>query len=137
VKLVIEEPESDALETHLADHPAVLVTSRLATVEVARAAELADPSEETREEVERLLRSCTLVAVSAQVLGASRRLTSATVRTLDAIHLATALRVEVDALLAYDHRLQAAARAQGLTVLAPSPPPAPTPSPRPPARRAR
>jgi predicted nucleic acid-binding protein len=115
VKLVV-------VETHLADHPAVLVTSRLATVEVARAATLANPSEEVQAEVERLLRSCTLVAVSAQVLRTSRRLTSATVRTLDAIHLASALRVEADELLAYDRHLLAAASAQGMPVLTPSPP---------------
>ncbi|HXB63488.1 MAG TPA: type II toxin-antitoxin system VapC family toxin [Solirubrobacteraceae bacterium] len=121
VKLVVDERESAALEAHLAAQPTVLVTSRLATVEVARAAKLANPAAEVQEDVERLLSSCTLVAVSAQLLRASRELTSAKVRTLDAIHLATALHVEADELLAYDHRLLAAATAQGLAVLAPSP----------------
>jgi predicted nucleic acid-binding protein len=120
VKLVIDEPESPALEAHLADHPAVLVTSRLAMVEVARATKLANPGEEVQEEVERLLSSCTLVAVSAQLLRASRRLASATVRTLDAIHLASAIHVEADELLAYDHRLLMAASAQGLPVITPN-----------------
>ena len=121
MKLVIDEPESSALEAHLADHPAVLLTSRLAMVEVSRAVKLANPGEEVQEEVERLLSSCTLVAVSAQLLRASRRLTSSTVRTLDAIHLASAIRVEADELLAYDHRLLAAATAQGLAVRTPRP----------------
>jgi len=122
VKLVIEEPETSALERHLTDHPAVMVTSRLALVEVARAAKLANPSEEVQTEVDRLLSSCMLVAVSASLLRASRQLASATVRTLDAIHLASALRVEADELLAYDHRLLAAAGAQGLPVITPSSP---------------
>jgi predicted nucleic acid-binding protein len=121
VKLVIDEPETSALESHLAAHPAVMVTSRLATVEVARATKLANPSEEVQAEVDRLLSSCMLVAVSASLLRTSRKLTSVTVRTLDAIHLASALRVEADELLAYDHRLLVAASAQGLPILTPSP----------------
>jgi predicted nucleic acid-binding protein len=120
VKLVIEEPETSALERHLAEHPATMVTSRLAAVEVARATKLANPSEEVQVEVDRLLSSCMLVAVSTALLQASRKLTSATVRTLDAIHLASALRVDADELLAYDHRLLVAASAQGLPVITPS-----------------
>jgi uncharacterized protein len=61
-----------------------------------------------------------LVAVSPQLLRAARELTSNTVRSLDAIHLATALRIEADELLAYDHRLLAAADEQGLQLASPS-----------------
>ena len=122
MKLVIDESETSALENHLADHPAIMVTSRLAIVEVARATKLANPSEEVQAEVDRLLSSCMLVAVSASLLRASRELTSVTIRTLDAIHLASALRVEADELLAYDHRLLVAASAQGLPVITPSSP---------------
>jgi predicted nucleic acid-binding protein len=43
------------------------------------------------------------------------------VRTLDAIHLASALRIEADELLAYDHRLLAAATEHNLTVANPAP----------------
>lgn len=45
-----------------------------------------------------------------------------TLRSLDAIHLATALeaRAELQALVTYDVRLAAAAEAEGLEVLAPS-----------------
>jgi hypothetical protein len=41
------------------------------------------------------------------------------VRTLDAVHLASALRVEADELVAYDRRLLAAAAANGLEVTSP------------------
>ncbi len=119
MKLVIEEPQSRALEGHLADRPTVLVTSRLAVVEVARATKLANPDEQVQEEVDALLSSCTLVAVTAPLLRSARRLASRSVRTLDAIHLASALRAEPDELIAYDRRLLAAASELGLATAAP------------------
>jgi predicted nucleic acid-binding protein len=115
---VIEEPESAALARHLRDDP-VLVTSRIAIVEVSRATALANPSDQVRNETDRLLGSCMLVAVSAQVLRGARNLASSVVRTLDAIHLATALRVEPDELLGYDRRLLGAAAHHGLTAFSP------------------
>lgn len=90
-------------------------------MEVARATKLANPSHEVQQQVERLLASCMLVAVGAQLLRAARRLASASVRSLDAIHLASALRVEADELLAYDRLLLAAAREHGLATASPSP----------------
>lgn len=98
----------------------MLATSRIAIVEVSRATALANPSEEVRDEVDRLLASCMLVAVSSQLLRSARKLVAAPVRTLDAIHLATALRIEADELLAYDRRLLAAATEHGLTAASPS-----------------
>ena len=50
-----------------------------------------------------------------KLLRSARGLTAATVRTVDAVHLASALRIEADELLAYDDRLLAAAAEQGLT----------------------
>ncbi len=120
VKLVIEEPESAALQQHL-NGAYLLATSRIAVVEVSRATALANPDQEVREEVERLLASCMLVAVSAHLLRSARNLTADTVRTLDAIHLASALRIEADELLAYDHRLLAAAAEHGMTAVSPGP----------------
>jgi predicted nucleic acid-binding protein len=80
---------------------------------------MANPGQEVQEEVDRLFSSCMLVAVSAQLLRAARKLASASIRTLDAIHLASALRIEADELLAYDRRLLAAADEQGMTVATP------------------
>ena len=99
----------------------MLATSRIAVVEVSRATALANPSQEVREEVDRLLASCALVAVSAQLLRSARELATAAMRTLDAIHLASALRIEADELLAYDRRLIAAAGERGLPVASPGP----------------
>jgi predicted nucleic acid-binding protein len=119
VKLVIEEPESAALERHL-EGGSVLATSRIALVEVLRATSLANPAPEVHEEAERLLASCMLVEVSDGLLRTAAGLASAAVRTLDAIHLASALRVEADELVAYDPRLIAAAAGRGLAVSSPA-----------------
>jgi predicted nucleic acid-binding protein len=118
VKLVIEEPESTALEHHLTDRP-LLATSRIALVEVPRATMLANPSEEVRRETGRLLRACLLVAVGNRVLSSAAEITSREVRTLDAIHLATAIYIEADELIAYDRRLLTAASTHGIAVVAP------------------
>ena len=80
---------------------------------------LANPNQEVQEEADKLLSSCMLVSVSTQLLRAARKLASASVRTLDTIHLASALRAEADELLAYDHRLLAAAIEQGLATASP------------------
>jgi uncharacterized protein len=97
----------------------VIATSRIAQVEVPRATSLANPSEEVREETGRLLQACLLVAVGDRVLRNAAEITSREVRTLDAIHLSTALYIEADELIAYDRRLLAAAEAQGVAAAAP------------------
>jgi uncharacterized protein len=118
VKLVIEEPESGALDEYL-PRDALLATSRIALVEVPRATALANPSEEVEIETARLLQSCVLVALGDTVLRSAAAMTSRELGTLDAIHLSTALYVEADELVAYDRRLVAAAEAQGVSVVAP------------------
>jgi uncharacterized protein len=69
--------------------------------------------------VDRLLRGCVLVSVSSPLLRSARLPASASLRTLAAIHLASAMRVEADELVAYDLRLLEAARGQGMRVLSP------------------
>lgn len=118
VKLVIEEPESAALERHLTGGP-VLATSRIALIEVTRATGVANSAPEVQEEAARLLASCMLVDVTDALLRAAAGLASRAVRTLDAIHLASALRVEPDELVAYDRCLLEAASARGLSVSSP------------------
>jgi uncharacterized protein len=118
VKLVIEEPESAHLERHLVNE-IVIATSRLALVEVPRAARIANPSEELENETRRLLDACLLVDVSDRVLRSAATLASRQVRTLDAVHLATALYIDPDELVAYDRHLLDAAEAEGLLVVAP------------------
>ena len=115
MKLVIEEPESEALARHLEDG-SVLATSRIALVEVPRATALANPATEVQEGVERLLASCMLINVTDGLLRAAAGLASRAVRTLDAIHLASALRIDPDEFVAYDRGLVRAAAERGLAV---------------------
>lgn len=119
VKLVIEEAESQALTEHVAELPTPMVTSRLARVEVIRAVTVANSAPEVREEAERLLASCLLVDVTDRLLRAAARLASREVTTLDAVHLATAQRVEADEFLVYDRRLAEAAQHAGFAVARP------------------
>ena len=118
MKLIIEEDESAALELHLA-RGVTVATSRLALVEVPRATKLANPDFDAQQEARRLLESCMLIDVSDRVLRASAALTSRDVRTLDAIHLASALRIGADEFVGYDRRLNRAAGERGLAVAAP------------------
>jgi predicted nucleic acid-binding protein len=119
VKLVIEEPESAELGRHVVDDGVALATSRIALVEVPRATGLANPAEAVQEEAQRLLGSCLLVAVGDRVLRSAAGLSSRETRTLDSIHLATALYIDADEMVAYDRRLLAAATSQGMRVASP------------------
>ncbi len=100
----------------------MLATSRIALVEVPRATALANPAPEVQGETDRLLGSCMLVDISGAVLRAAARLTSRTIRTLDTIHLASALRIDPDEFVAYDRRLVAAALERGFAVSHPAAP---------------
>ncbi len=70
---------------------------------------------------ERGLSDIALIPMDDQVLAVARRLDPSELRSLDAIHLATALSIGTDlgGLFSYDDRLTAAATAAGLPVLAP------------------
>ena len=97
-----------------------MATSRIAAVEVPRAVRLANPSEAGQAAADDVLARCLLVSVTAPLLRQARSLASATIRTLDAIHLASALRLEADEFLAYDRRLLDAARSVGFEVASPT-----------------
>jgi predicted nucleic acid-binding protein len=68
------------------------------------------------------LRRVDLIGVSDRFLDAAATLDPPTLRTLDAIHLVTALSVgdDLDAVVTYDKRITEAARALGITAVAPS-----------------
>ncbi len=118
MKLVIREPETTALARLLRTNPR-WVASAIATVEVARAvARAGGDGLRARDVLDRVA----LAAVTQHVLDAAASLSPSTMRTLDAIHLATALRIgsRLSALVTYDERLAAAARAHGVVVSAPT-----------------
>jgi predicted nucleic acid-binding protein len=117
---VIEEPESDAVADYIAEAQPILATSRVALVEVVRAVGIANPSPVARAEALRTVESCLLVDVTDVLLRSAAALAGLTVRTLDAIHLASAQRIGADEVLAYDARLRDAATANGLTCVSPA-----------------
>jgi predicted nucleic acid-binding protein len=121
IKLVIDEPESLALGRYLGDSPS-LVTSQIALVEVSRAVRIANPAPEVQSEARRLLESCMLVEMSDGLLRRAGEFASASVRTLDALHLASALLVEADELVGYDRRLAAACADRGMPTSSPGAP---------------
>ena len=120
VKLVITERESAALRIFLAGDP-VLISSRIGAVELRRVAAKQD-EQPAESQVDAILANTLIVEVDELVAESAGELQPTTLRTLDAIHLASALSLapELDALVTYDNRLADAARAAGLNVVAPA-----------------
>jgi predicted nucleic acid-binding protein len=117
VKLVVDEPESEALDRFLKDGRVRLISSRIALVEVVRTAKVANA--ELREAADALVRTCLLVGVGIAILDKAAELASVRLRTLGAIHLATALDVGADEMIVYDGRLAEAAATAGLHTTSP------------------
>ena len=117
VKLVVAEPESDALRQFLPDSPRRLTASTLLDVEATRVARAAGGS--AANAMAEALRAVVLVDVTASIRARARLLDPVHLRTLDAIHLATALETGVREVLVYDNRLGAAAADYGMNILSP------------------
>ncbi|HET9460353.1 MAG TPA: type II toxin-antitoxin system VapC family toxin [Gaiellaceae bacterium] len=117
-KLVVTEPETEALKQETQAWPR-RATSRLAVVELIRSVRRADPALEPA--ARRLIGGVTLLADSNRVLLDATQLEPQTLRTLDAIHVATALRVRsaLAAFVSYDRRQLEAAEALGLPTASP------------------
>lgn len=120
VKLVIREPETSALQAWLREREGQpWVASSLARVEVVRACRRATPSGAPIARA--LLDGVDLVPMTGQVLEVAADLADPRLRTLDAIHLASAveLKEELTAFVVYDQRLARAAIDAGLPVTRP------------------
>jgi predicted nucleic acid-binding protein len=118
VKLAVAEAESAALRRYLRRRRP-LVSSALAKAEVARALlPLGAPAVRRGREV---LARLELIRVSDRILAAAGALLPEDLRTLDAIHLATAheLGGDLARIVTYDERLRSAASATGCPVAAP------------------
>lgn len=118
VKLVVREPETAALRRYLRRRPS-LVSSSLARTEVLRALMPGGPQAQAAGR--RALTRIDLVRINDRVLNAAGSLQPLGLRSLDAIHLATAGRLgeELSALVTYDQRMADAARERGHRVAAP------------------
>jgi uncharacterized protein len=117
VKLVASEPETAALVAAVREDPS-LISSALAWTEVVRAVQRGRGN---AARAERVLEGIALVPVDDGVIRAAASLRPTTLRTLDAVHVATALSLgdDVSHLVTYDERLTKAAKDAGINVIAP------------------
>lgn len=120
LKLVLPEPETEVLEQWIAERIAApRISSRLLRIEMMRTVRRYAPHRVERADV--VLSGITQLSMDdaaplAEVIG------NTVLRSLDAIHLATAhgLRDGLTAFVCYDGRLCASAKAVGLPVESPS-----------------
>jgi predicted nucleic acid-binding protein len=121
LKLVHREAESDSLSDWLDSRPATpWVSSALIDVELPRALRRSDPARLT--DVASVLARVSRYDIDDVVRAAAASYPEPTLRSLDAIHLATAHAVfgsRLTAFVCYDERLVEAASALGLTCRAP------------------
>jgi predicted nucleic acid-binding protein len=96
------------------------VASRLLRLELRRLA----LREGLLDHADQLLSSVALLPLDDEVLDAAESIRPATIATLDAIHLVTALRLAseglIDTVMTYDERFARGAREHRLTVIAPT-----------------
>ena len=118
VKLAVKEPESIALRRHLRRRRPV-VSSALARAEVLRA--LLPAGESALARGRKALAGLDLVRITDRVLNAAGVAVPISLRTLDAIHLATARQLgpELHQLITYDDRMAEGAKELGLRVVSP------------------
>lgn len=119
VKLVIEETESAAVRTFLAKRGARRVSSALLRTESLRAVRHLGP--DALATIREGLRRVDLIGIDDRILDAAGLLEPQVLRTLDAIHLATAMAVgdDLETIVTYDARMVDAARLMGLSTATP------------------
>lgn len=121
VKLIVPERETRPLQERLA-LTSERASSKLAIVELTRALRRLRAPAEVRRRAAEVLEHIGLIQVDDAILDLASELDPPELRSLDAIHLATALRIgpDLDAFVSYDTRLAQAARDHGLPVIAPA-----------------
>lgn len=120
LKLVLPEAETTGLEFWIAERVGIpRVSSRLLRIEMLRSVARSAPQRISRANV--VLSSVVLVSMD-DVAPAAEVIGDRSLRSLDAIHLATAheLRTELKAFVCYDKRLLDSAHALGLPVESPA-----------------
>lgn len=120
VKLVIPEPETEALIAELSSDVR-MVASEILEVEAVRAARRAS-GQEAADTAKAQLTGVRLLPLTAQIRRRACELGPDTFRSLDAIHIATALDLgeRLDCVYAYDTRIIAAAESLGLRTSTPT-----------------
>lgn len=119
VKLVVTELETTALRRYLRRHPQRF-TNRVAWVEVTRAVRRLATSREAP--VGAAFDGVAIIDLDLAIASRAGALEPVGLRSLDAIHMASALELgeELDAFVTYDARQASAARELGLSVASPA-----------------
>ena len=119
-KLVIAEPETEALRAWFAASERNAVSCDLTRTELLRAVRRAAPDRVVR--AREVLDSVTLIEVTTAMFDDAGLLDPTILRTLDAVHMAAALVLgdDLDGRVTYDERLTQAALANGVAVIAPA-----------------
>ena len=118
VKLVVQEPESEALRLYLR-RSSHRISCVLARVEVVRAVRPQGQKAESR--ARKLLENVSLIRIDEELLDSAASLGGESLRSLDAIHLAAAqaLGDELGEVVTYDLRMIEAATSLDLPVASP------------------
>lgn len=118
-KLMAAEDESEPLRAWLGDRRSVpLITNSIGAVELHRLA--ARVSQQASSAAVLLLARIDLLSLTQGALLTAAHLPPPEVRTLDALHIASAAELgDLEALVTYDHRTHAAAAGYGLPVASP------------------
>jgi len=121
VKLFLPEPDSTALTRYLASRP-LRVSAPLLRTEVLRAAVRATLSPQRMVLVRALLDGLVYIGADVTLSDEAGILRPPELRSLDAIHLASARTMgrKLEAMITYDQRLAGAAAWYGLPVVSPS-----------------
>jgi len=120
VKVLIAEPESGVLREFLRGRPDRRVSSALLRAEALRA--VRHLGSDALATVREGLQGVDLIAMDDRILDAAGILGPGILRTLDAIHVATALSIGDDLaeIVTYDDRMTEAARLLGLPTTSPA-----------------
>jgi len=120
IKLILPEPESAALEIELRQWPDWL-SSALAAIECRRVLKRIHAPAAAIDRARCVLEMTTLLRLDEPVLRLAEHVGSTMLRSLDAIHLASALSIGdlPEAFITYDDRLAAAAHKLKLHVIQP------------------
>lgn len=119
VKLVAEEDESAELRQWIAVAESPLVTSDLSRTELVRAVRRVAPS--LAVEAKAVLDSLVMLTLTTAIFDAAGRLGPDTLRSLDAIHVASALELgdDLEGIVTYDTRMAEVAEANGIVAFGP------------------
>jgi hypothetical protein len=119
VKVIVDETGSAPLRAFLAGAPRRRVSSALLRTEAMRA--VRHLGSDALASVREGLRRMDLVAVDDRILDSAGIIDAQVLRTLDAIHIATAMALgdDLEAIVTYDARMVAAATSLGLVTASP------------------